>query len=289
VASMPHLVRWNQELSPFGLVVIGPHVQSASEEEAKTKARALGIEFTVFMAGFIKTPADFNGIPHCMLFDQTGKCVYRGKPDGVEKVLRSSVGKALVASLEKPPTSKAVTPLAESLKSGQSPLAVLQRAAPLLKSKDPTTVNEARQLIDRLSAAGQKKFDKAEESKADNPLGAYLLVEPLSTEYRGTPLGAKAAKLLAVLSKDKAVVAELRARPLLETVKKLDRFLEDSAKNNAVTVDDAKFLKAQAPVLQNMRRTLVSMKQSYPNARVTIEALAIGEKYGIQINDKKKA
>src|SRR5215472_1818888 len=140
---MPHLVRWNQELSPFGLAVIGPHVQSASEEEVKKKARALGIEFTVITGGFTKQPAGLKGIPHCMLFDQTGKCVYHGQPDGVEKLLRSTVGKALVASLDTPPTTKAVTGLADSLKSGQSPLAVLQRAVPLLKSKETTTVNEA--------------------------------------------------------------------------------------------------------------------------------------------------
>ncbi len=284
---MPHLVRWNQELGPFGLAVIGPHVQSGTDEQIKNKARAFGLDFPVIKPGYTKD-LGFSGIPYCMLFDPTGKCVYRGAPDGVEKVLRPSVGKAVVASLKTPPTSKAVTALTASLESGQAPLPVLQRAVPLLKSRDPAVVNEVRQLIDKLSASGQKQFDKAEESKTDDPAGAYLLLEPLPTQYRGTPLGARADKLLAALRKDKAVTAELRARPLLETVKKLDRFLEDSAKNNNVNIDDTKFLKAQAPALQNMQRTLATMRKSYPSARVTVEALAIGEKYGIEIKDKKK-
>src|SRR5579859_5069705 len=169
---MPHLVRWNRELSGFGLAIIGPHVQRATDEEVKGKARALGINFPVVKPGYTKDPA-FSGIPHCMLFDQTGKCIYRGSPGGVEKLLRSTVGKAIVAGLATQPTSKPVTTLVASLKDGQSPIQVLQRTAALLKSSDMATVNEAKQLIEKLSESGQKYFDKVAELKADDPVSAY--------------------------------------------------------------------------------------------------------------------
>jgi hypothetical protein len=284
---MPHLVRWNTELSPFGLAVIGPHVQEATDEEVKGKARALGLDFPVVKPSFTKNPA-FGGIPHSMLFDQTGKCVYRGSPDGVDKLLRSSVGKAIVEGLATQPTSKPVTSLAASLKTGQSPMLVLQRAVALLKSKDATTVNEAKQLVDKLSEGGQKQFDKAEAMKADDPVSAYNLLQQLPTQYRGTPLGAKAAKVLAEIKKDKSVSAELRARPLLESIKKIDKSLEARAEVSGLSINHPKFLAAQAPVLQKLRRTLQTMNKSYPNARSTDEALAIGEKYGIVMKEKKK-
>jgi hypothetical protein len=282
---MPHLVRWNRELSPFGLSVIGPHVQKATDEVVKGKAQALGLTFPIVKPGFTKNPA-FSGIPHCMLFDPTGKCVYRGSPDGVDKLLRSSVGKAIVEGLATQPTSKPVTSLVASLKNGQSPPLVLQRAVALLKSTDTTTLNEAKLLIDKLSEAGQKQLDKVEAIKADDPVSAYDLLQQLPTQYRGTPLAAKAARLLVEIKKDKTVAAELRARPLLESIKKIDTVLEARARVKGSSTDDAKFLKAQSPTLQNMRRTLQTMKKTYPSARSTDEALAIGEKYGIVMKEK---
>jgi hypothetical protein len=283
---MPHLVRWNKELGAFGLAVIGPHVQQATDEQVKGKARALGLDFPVVKPSFTKNPG-FNGIPHCMLFDQNGKCVYRGSPGGVEKLLRSALGKAIVEGLATQPTSKPVTALAASLKNGQSPMQVLPRAVSLLKSRDATTANEAKQLVNKLCEGGQKQFDKVEAMKPDNPVGAYDLLQQLPTQYRGAPLGAKAAKLLAEIKNDKAVAVELRARPLLETIKKSDELLEARAKATGSSISDAKFLKAQSGALQNMRRTLQTMNKSYPNARSTDEALAIGEKYGIVLKEKK--
>src|SRR5579883_1837624 len=97
---MPHLVRWNNELSEFGLVVVGAHVQNASDEEVATKSRGLGSNFDV-VKGASAAGLDYKGIPHAVLFDHTGKCVYQGGPEGAEKLLRSVVGKALVESLGK--------------------------------------------------------------------------------------------------------------------------------------------------------------------------------------------
>jgi hypothetical protein len=221
-------------------------------------------------------------IPLCLLFDNTGKCIFRGKPDEVEKQLRSAVGKVLVEGLEGQPKSKAVAPLAASLKNGLSPASVLQRAIPLLKSKDSAAAEEAKQLVEKLCFSGQEQFAEAEKLKDADPFQAYLAVERLPLQYRGTPLGARADKLIAELKSDKAVLAEIKARPSLATVKNIDATLTKSAQLAKVELTDPKFLKANKTSIQNLQRTVLAMKKAWPESKSTEEALAIAEKYGVK-------
>ena len=65
---MPHLVRWNEELGPFGLVVIGAHVQGGTAEEIKAKAQGLGIRFMITDGGGVED-SNAGGIPHCIVAD----------------------------------------------------------------------------------------------------------------------------------------------------------------------------------------------------------------------------
>ena len=225
---MPHLVKWNYEMKDYGLVVVGLHVSQGSPEQIDSKARSLGVNFTIVSGGRVKD-GDFKGIPHCMLFDHTGKCLYRGDPTAVETKLRSAVGAAIVAGMESPPTSKGVTPLADSLKKGQSPMVILPKAVALLKSTDSQTAEEAKQLVGKLTDVGQKKVDQAESVMKDDPVAAFLQLEPVPSSFKGTPVGTKATSLLAELKKDKKVASEMKARPSLAGIKKIDAQLSPLA------------------------------------------------------------
>jgi hypothetical protein len=277
---MPHLVRWNNELSEFGLVVVGAHVQNASDEEVSAKSRELGINFAV-VKGASAAGLEFKGIPHAVLFDHTGKCLYQGSPEGAEKLLRPAIGKALAESMSKAPSSKAVVPLVEALKRGQTPGGVLQKALPLQKSPEASTAEEATQLINALTAGASKRVEAAEALMAEDPLGAFDRLERVPAAWKGTAVAAKANNLLTTLRKDKTVAAELKARPMLESVRKLDGALSASARNAKIDPKAPVFQKVHAVTLRKMRTTLQQMKKTWPDARATAQALELGEKYGV--------
>jgi len=276
---MPHLVRWQEELGNFGLVIIGPHAQGGSADAIKAKAQSLGVNFTIITGGGVKGGTDFNGIPHAMLFDHTGKCLYRGSPDAAEKGMRIALGKALVANMERTASSKSVLAQCESLKKGQSPAGVLPKLIPLLKAADKNTAEEAKLLVASLTASAQKRLDDAKPLLTDDPYTAYNLIEKVPTTFKGTPVATQANDMLTTLRKDKKVQAEMKARPSLDAVKKLDSSLSASAAK--LDPKAPAFLKQNAPTISKMKGTLQLMKKSWPDAKATQEAMVIGEKYGV--------
>lgn len=279
MANMPHLVRWHEELSDFGLVLIAPHVQRATPDEVRAKALSKGVTFTVVDSGGVQGGTDFKGLPHCMLFDHTGKCLYRGSPSSVEPLLRAAVGTAVVARTGKDSFSKNLTPLVELLKRGQPPAAVVQRLVPHQKSADAAIAEEVKLLLDALTENGQRQLDEAGRLIKDEPLMAYERLRRVATSFAGTPVAAKAGQMLTELKNDKAVMAEMKARPSLDAIKKLDAALTANAKG--LDVKGAEFQRAFALPLRQMQGTLQQLKKYYPEARATAEATEIAEKYGL--------
>jgi hypothetical protein len=273
------VAKLNSELSHFGLVVIGAHAQKGTTEEIQAKARSRGVNFAVVASASVKDGQDFNGIPHCMVFDHTGQCVYRGSPNGAEAAARKVVGKALVDGLGKPSLSKTLTPLVDGLKKGQSPEAILKKAVPLQRSGDATAAAEAKQLVATLTKAGQKQVEEAEALKKEDAYAAYVKVQPVPAAFKGTPVEARANALLAELRRTKVVAAEIQAQPSLEKVKKWDSLLSPQAAK--VDPKGQAFQRAFGSTLKQMQTTLQQMKRSWPDSKATQEALEIGDKYGV--------
>jgi hypothetical protein len=279
---MPHLVKWNEELSDYGLVILGSHVQAGSKAQVQSKAASLGVTFNITIQTRVQDGDDFSGLPHCMLFDHTGKCVYCGLPAGAEKEIRTTLGKSLADGIEKP--GKPVAPFLEALAKGQSPALVLQKVVPLLKSSNTDTAEQAKKLVENLTAGAQKKLEKAEALKEDDPATAYVLIDKMPVLFKGTPVAARANELITSLKKDKAVQAELKARTSLESVHKLDGLLSRAAdKANIEDPKDGSFLKANASSIDQLKRLLLQMHKSYPETKATQQALVIGEKYGVTL------
>jgi hypothetical protein len=271
----------NDELSPFGLVVVGAHAQKGTRAEIQAKARSRGVNFAIVESASVKDGNDFNGIPHCLLFDHTGKCVYRGSPSSAEAPLRSAVGKALAEDLGPSTETKTVTPLVEALKKGQSPKLVLQKAIPMQKSADPRVAAEAKQVIVSLTRTGQKQVEDADVLKKEDPVAAYFQLQRVPIVFKGTAVETKANALLAELRRTRAVTAELQARPSLDKIKKLDSAL--STRTGTLDPKGADFQRAFGPALKQMQGTLQQMKKSWPEARATQEAIEIGDKYGVAL------
>ena len=280
MASLPHVVQLNTELSSFGLIVIGAHGQKATNEQVKSVARSNGVTYTITEGASVQGGNDFNGIPHVMVFDHTGKCVYRGAPAEAERFARLALGKALAAKLEGT-SSKSVSSLLESLKKGTSPAAVLQRALSLSKGSDKDTAQPAKELVAQITDAGEKIIGDIEKMRSSDPVDAYPLALRLSQDLKGTPPGTKASEIVTELKKDKKVLQEVKARPMLEGLHVVDEALQE-----ALGKDDPKskeFHKAQSGPLKQLQTAVKKMKATCPDAPSTKEALEIADKYGLTV------
>ncbi len=276
LAAMPGTAALNTELGDFGLVVIGSHVQSATPEQIKSVAASRGANFPITDNTRVAGGNDFQGIPHVMVFDHTGACVFRGAPKEAEHRARLAVGEMLVANAGREKFTPQLAPVAADLKKGVAPSAVLPRVvAQLAAGKEAGA--DAKALLASITAVGQKKLEAAQEKTGAEPVEAFLLVEKLPATYKGTPLAKEAAALVVKLKKEKAVAAELAARPALEAVRQIDSQL--AAQLTEAKPAAPEFQKANAVLLGQLRAKVAQMKKTWPDAKVTGEAIGIMERY----------
>jgi thiol-disulfide isomerase/thioredoxin len=277
LAAMPGTAALNAELADFGLVVLGSHVQSAPAEQVKAVAASRGANFSITDNTRVDGGNDFQGIPHVMVFDHTGACVYRGDPRTAEIKARLAVGEMLVANAGREKFAAPVAAIAAELKKGQSPALLLPRVV-AAQTGTKESAADAKALLASMTAQGQAKFDRAKEQADAQPVEAFLLVEKLPAAYKGTPLAKDAGALVAKLKKDKAVTAELAARPALEAVRKVDAQLAARPGSNLPSAAD--FQKMNADLLKQLKAKVALMKKTWPDAKATGEAVAIAEKFG---------
>ena len=273
------MVKWHEELSPFGLIVVAPHMQKAKPEEIKAKAEKLGIRFTLADHGSV-AGNESRGIPHCFLFDQTGKQIFDGHPTKVEQKLREAIGSALVEEAEATKPPKALAPIVENLHKGQPPLQSVQKLLTLQRSTDAPTAKAAKALVTRILDSGQKRLDAAKDAMAGDPVTVYETALELTTSFKGTPLAPKANELVNKLKGDKVVQAELRARPSLAKIRNLDFALAERPTEE--DTKSAEFKKKYATVLKEMNAILRTMKRNWPDAKATKEAIEICEEYEVK-------
>jgi thiol-disulfide isomerase/thioredoxin len=100
IKSMPALEMLHRQLAPAGLVVIGAHAQEATPAEIKEVVDELGVTFTIVENATVAGGMDFTGIPHCLVFDHTGSCIYRGYPTRAHDVIVAAVRSSPAAVLE---------------------------------------------------------------------------------------------------------------------------------------------------------------------------------------------
>jgi thiol-disulfide isomerase/thioredoxin len=279
LASMPHLVQWHNELGDFGLIMIGCHVQNVPENEIQRKVEAMGVRFPITKGGRYEGDEE-SGIPRSFLFDHNGDLIWRGHPKDAEEKIRAAVGEALVESAGATLPHRSIKPFVDDLKKGKPPLQLLQKLLPISKGSDEGG-QQAKYLVDKMLENGQRRFDQAKAELKDDPVAAFDTTLRLSQSFKGTPLAQQATETMNKLRADKRVVAELRARPMLESLKKLDAALVASARDQ--DPKSAEFKKAFATPLKQMTTTLQKMNRDYPDAKATKEAQQIGEKYEIAL------
>lgn len=276
IASMPHLVGWHADLSDGGLAVIGMHMQNGTDDEVKTKAKSLGMRFPLTAGGSVEG-VTVDGIPHCMLFDHTGAMVYEGHPNKVEAKLRDAFADMLAAEAGEKP-AKAVTGAIDTFKKGGTTADMLKKLAGVRDGGDTAAAKQAKAIITRMQSGAQTRLDTAKKEMKEDPIGAYDAATLTATRWKGTALGKDAAELSAKLKDDKAVAAELKARPTLEKVKAMEAMILASAKGKEP--DTPEFKKAFALQLKHVEQTVANLKKSAPDTPATAEAEEIAKRLG---------
>jgi thiol-disulfide isomerase/thioredoxin len=278
LAAMPHVSELYAELGDYGLVVIGAHVQGGEMDKVRAVAVGHGAKFPIQVNAHVAGSEDNRSIPHCFLFDHEGNCIFRGMPGEVDPLLRKAVGAALVAGAGREKWSPSLEGIVKDLKAGKPPATILPRVSALRNSTGDAG-EDAKALLASMTAVGKKKLDEANEKKAGEPLEAFLLIEKVPAAYKGSPLATEANELLAKLKAEKAVKAELAARPALEAVKKLDMQL-------GLGADDPhkpEWQKAHKEPLKELKTKVQSMKKAWPDAKSTQDAVVIAERYGVEL------
>lgn len=276
IATMPHVVRWNEEMTDLGLVVIGVHSQNVEADEVRAVAGRLGMRFPVIQGA---SGADVTTIPHSLLFDHTGQCVFNGKPAELETKLRPTVGAALLADVTDPP--KSVAAVADLLKKGGSPVDALKKLNTLKNDSDKKVAAAAQAIVTKITSIAQARLDEAKGQVKDDPIAAYDAAWVTAVRWKGLPLGTQATEIVNKVKTDKLVVAELKARPALDGLKKLDTALSATMKDDA-EAKTAEFKKAHAAQLKQMTQAYQAMVKSNPDTPSAKSAEVIAKKYELK-------
>jgi hypothetical protein len=270
------------ELSPFGLLVVGAHAQKGTTDKILSVAKSRGVNFPVVQSASVTNAITIKAIPHCLLFDHTGQCLYQGHPDSVEPKVRAAVSASLIDAVGSPAPTGSVGGLLSALKRGTAtPMQVLRRAVPLAKAGDKGTAEAAERLVEALTARARKQLEEAEKLRESDVLQAHEAASGLASTFKGTPIGGKASALAGELKKSPKMAAELKARPLLEAIRKLDAGLQ-AQWGDKVDPKSKEFHKVNAATLRVLRQRLEALRKAAPDTSALAQATEIAGKYGVE-------
>jgi hypothetical protein len=221
--SMPGLEQVYQSLGRSGLIVVGSHVERGAAPEVLDKARKLGLTFPIYDNGKV-AGLDSPDPPESLLFDHTGKCIgqTRGPPAELARAAAAAVAAAPPPVLAGRRLEK-LAALERMLRAEAKFGVALRKAEGLVESEDGPTADEARFLVERLTAHAEALLAKAEELKGSDAPKAAGLVQRVVTAYRGTDLGKQAAEWQREWKRDKQFTDGLKAADLIAQLETLRR------------------------------------------------------------------
>jgi hypothetical protein len=281
LSALTKLQSLDRELSDHGLTIVAVHLTGPKVPDIKGALKARDIRLPTNEGPWIdgKIVDDFKDFPVCLVYSHEGNCLYRGSPFEGETAIRSAVGDAIVAATGLTSIPKSLVPIVNALRAGKAPATQFANLSALAKTKDDDAAPAAKQMIDKLTERGQKALDEIEPTIKDAPVDAFLKLEQLSSTYKYSPVATKANAHLAILRVNKGVAEELKARPSLTAIKKMETEL--SSKPGSFDVRSPRFRRENGPLLRQLEAAISQMKRQYPDARATEQAIAAGERFGI--------
>lgn len=279
IRSMPMLEELHKTLGPLGLTVIGAHAQGGSAEELRPKVAQLGVTFTVLDGANVDGAMDFQGIPHCMLFDHTGKCIYRGSPFQAQQAVVTAVRAAPGAVLEGRVLAK--LPELNTLLRDESEFgAALKRARGMTANKDEALAAEATFVVEKLEAHGRRMLDEAASAKDADPAQAAELVQRCSAVFKGSDLGTEASKLAAAWRKDKKFQAAVKAGQQLTRLERMRAYVIDQLGGQPDDPVTAEMAAAVPPALKKqIAATAEGVERACPGSPMAQKAARIAGEF----------
>jgi hypothetical protein len=273
----------DRELSPYGLFVAVGSGQVVPADTLKKDLTDRGVPFPAVASLMLRDNEDrqrFTGrkASHTLVFDRDGTCVFRGSGHDAAPHVRAALGRHLVAKAVSGETPKTLKPITDSLTSGAPLLEVLPKVYPQAMSSDKTVSEPAKDILNTLTAPGQKALDESRKLTKTDPLAALELLEQHTGKFKGTPVGDNIVESTANLKLNPTVAAELKARAAFEPIKKLDSAL--MAQPGAFEPTSAAFQQKNGRAVADLLAAVEQFKKKYPKAKVTEQAEAVAKKYG---------
>ncbi len=216
-------------------------------------------------------------LPHALVYDATGKCVFRGEASSTEKIARWLLGNQLASRWEEPDTSSNIQALVDLLEQGTPPSQVINKAIPYTSNPSKQVSEQAKKLIAMLTEKAQQRLDEAIARIDSEPVAAFIELEKLSTTYKGTSIATKASTQVGKLAQNKDVAREKLARTRLEIVRKIDSSL--NGKEDAFDPFQPSFQQANRILLNQLQDAMRQMEKQFPGTIATQEAVAIASRW----------
>jgi hypothetical protein len=266
-------------LKDFGLIAFGAEGTKAKAPAVEAAARQRGITFPLVS----ETDFGIGGyrFPHAFVYNHTGQCIFRGHPIDAEPYVRMAVGEAILARLDKEPSTKSAREVVKLLKSGApirdvfTEIAKLYRQAPTKEA-----AAELENLRTVLLAGGQKAFDAAEKLKATDPVEAFYEAERLKVLYSGTSVGSKATDLSAKLFGNPKVDKEWHGKQELMKVTAAEKELRKQDLSFDPT--SAKFKEKNKALLDKLDSTIKKLEKACPETWAAEEAGRVAERWDLR-------
>ena len=255
---------------------MGIHCQNSPEDEILRVCKEKGVEFPITATG--QYPKEqFKGIPFCVVWDHTGKQIFKGRPsEGAE----AAVEKALIAApnlyLGERSFSKLKAVAAQiEKKSGLGQAATTLRKK--LASEDADEKAEAEALLAVLEGYAKARTATAEAYRDSDPDKVLAEMKALAKEFSGDTLGSDAATQASQLAADpdfkkltegmKKVAAQAK---LLEGLPPCKACKMKSAKAGRLSCPTCK--QASESQLAKIKKDLGKIAQDYAGTRAATRA-----------------
>lgn len=283
LSMLPRLQAWHTELRDFGLVTVGVETSGAPSEAMARISRERGTTFPYADDAEIGIAGQF-ALPHALVYDHTGKCVFRGQPLDAEQYVRIAVGKFALSKVDPKPEGKPAAPVVELLERGAAMNLVFTKLDQQTKATSKANADELKAIDAVLTEGGKKILARWEEPLKTDPVNAFFELERLPTAYRGTSLEKPAQAAINKLLAKNEVARELRARANMTAVKKLDATL--AGKDGSFDPRSLQFQDDNAFLLKQLAEAIVKFRKTYPNTRAADDAAKLAELWDVKLSEK---
>lgn len=156
----------------------------------------------------------------------------------------------------------------------------LAAARKRLGSENPAEAAEARKVVEALEKHAKERRGSLEAKKAEDPVYAVRALAELAQRYRLSQTGRGLAARAAAWSKEPATKRAYMANLTWEAAQSAARKIRKEGK-----ASDPKFARRYGHELLVIGRVALKLKRAYPETESCRKALALAERFGIEIPD----